>query len=347
MTRTRPLAVGVTPMETRRDVIREVAVHAERCGYSAFFVAEGWGHDASVLLAEIALRTTRIQIGTGVLNVWGRSAATIAMLATSLDVLSDGRFLLGLGAGSPQLAEGLHGVPFVAPLDRLATVTREVRRLLDGQQSEPSAAGPGRPLQLAVRPAHRVPIQLAALGPRAVRLSGELADSWNPFLLPISGLAGSARLLAEGAARVPGKAIPRISPAVPVAVSGDPDRAAAQASWWIAFYLTRMGPLYRDALHRTGFGTEADLVVAGGPPPRGGTARLPAGAEVLVDELTLHGDAGDARAGLERWYGAGAEMPVIVLPPNQPVDDLLHTLESLRPAEVAASTVVPADAGAS
>jgi len=346
MTRTRPLAVGVTPMETRRDVIREVAVHAERCGYSAFFVAEGWGHDASVLLAEIALRTTRIQIGTGVLNVWGRSAATIAMLATSLDGVSDGRFVLGLGAGSPQLAEGLHQVPFVAPLDRLATVTREVRRLLDGQQPEPSAAGRTRSLQLAVRPAHRIPIQLAALGPRAVRLSGELADSWNPFLLPISGLAGSAGLLAEGAARVPGKAIPRICPAVPVAVSADPDRAAAMASWWIAFYLTRMGPLYCDALRRTGFGTEADLVVAGGPPPRGGTARLAAGAEVLVDELTVHGDAARARAGLDRWYRAGAEMPAVVLPPNQPVDDLLHTVESLRPVELTEPTVVHANAGA-
>ena len=127
------------------------------------------------------------------------------MLATSLDGMSDGRFVLGLGAGSPQLAEGLHQVPFARPVDRLATVTREVRRLLDGQQPEPSATGRTRSLQLAVRPAHRIPIQLAALGPRAVRLSGELADSWNPFLLPISGLAGSARLLAEGAARVPGK----------------------------------------------------------------------------------------------------------------------------------------------
>ena len=347
MTRTRPLAVGVTPMETRRDVIREVAVHAERCGYSAFFVAEGWGHDASVLLAEIALRTTRIQIGTGVLNVWGRSAATIAMLATTLDALSDGRFMLGLGAGSPQLAEGLHQVPFVAPLDRLATVTREVRRLLDGEQPEPSAAGRTRSLQLAVRPAQRIPIQLAALGPRAVRLSGELADSWNPFLLPISGLAGSARLLAEGASGVPGRTIPRICPAVPTAVSADPDRAAALTSWWIAFYLTRMGPLYRNALRRAGFGTEADLVVAGGPPPRDGTARLATGAEVLVDELTVHGNPGEARAGLDRWYRAGAEMPVIVLPPNQPVDDLIYTLESLRPADLAPPTVVHADAGAS
>ena len=339
MTPTRPLAVGVTPMETRRDVIREVAVHAERYGYSAFFVAEGWGHDASVLLAEIALRTSRIQIGTGVLNVWGRSAATIAMLATSLDDVSGGRFMLGLGAGSPQLAEGLHHVPFVAPLDRLATVTREVRRLLDGQQ--PSATGGTRSLQLAARPAHRVPIQLAALGPRAVRLSGELADAWSPFLLPISGLAGSMRLLGEGASRVAGKAIPRIWPAVPAAVAADPDRAAALAAWWIAFYLTRMGPLYRNALHRAGFGVEADLVVAGGPPPRGGTARLPAGAEVLVDELTLHGDAAEARAGLDRWYEAGAEMPVIVLPPNQPIDDLLHTVESLRPVDLSEPALAP------
>jgi alkanesulfonate monooxygenase SsuD/methylene tetrahydromethanopterin reductase-like flavin-dependent oxidoreductase (luciferase family) len=330
MTRTRPLAVGVTPMETRPDVILELALHAERCGYSAFSVAEGWGHDASVLLAEIALRTTRIQLGTGVLNVWGRSAATIAMLATSLAGMSDGRFVLGLGAGSPQLAEGLHNVPFAAPVDRLAAVTREVRRLLDGEQREPSETGRTRPLQLAVRPEHPVPIQLAALGPRAVRLSGELADSWCPFLLPISGLAGSVRLLAEGAARVPGRAIPRICPAVPAAVSADPDRAAALASWWIAFYLTRMGPLYRNTLRRAGFGPEADLVVAGGP-PRGGTARLPVGAEVLVDELTVHGDAGEARAGLDRWYRAGAEMPAIVLPPNQPVGDLLHTIESLRP----------------
>ena len=344
MTATRPLAVGVTPMETRPDVIRQVAVRAERCGYSAFYLAEGWGHDASVLLADIALRTSRIQIGTGVLNVWGRSAATIAMLATSLADLSDGRFVLGLGAGSPQLAEGLHHVPFARPVDRLATVTREVRGLLNGAQPEPSAPGRTRPLQLAVRPAHPVPIQLAALGPRAVRLSGELADSWNPFLLPISGLAGSARLLAEGAARVPGRTIPRICPGVPVAVSADPDRAVALASWWIAFYLTRMGPLYRNTLRRAGFGPEADLVVAGGPPPRGGTARLPAGAEVLVDELTVHGDAGQARAGLERWYRAGAEMPVIVLPPDQPVDDLHYTLESLRPADLTEPAVVRAEA---
>src|SRR5437763_1339740 len=108
----RPLAVGVTPMENRREVITRVATLAEDLGYDAFFVAEGWGHDGGVLLAEIAVRTSRIRIGTGVLNTWGRSAAGIAMLAASLSDVSDGRFSLGLGAGSPALAEGFHDVPF-------------------------------------------------------------------------------------------------------------------------------------------------------------------------------------------------------------------------------------------
>jgi alkanesulfonate monooxygenase SsuD/methylene tetrahydromethanopterin reductase-like flavin-dependent oxidoreductase (luciferase family) len=108
MTLARPLAVGVTPMENRRDVIMRVATLAEDLGYSGFFLAEGWGYDAGVLLAEIAVRTGRIRLGTGVLNTWGRTAAGIAMLAASLADLSQGRFILGLGAGSPALAEGFH-----------------------------------------------------------------------------------------------------------------------------------------------------------------------------------------------------------------------------------------------
>src|ERR1700709_315790 len=101
----RPLAVGLTPMETRRDVVLHVATRAEELGYTSVSVAEGWGHDASVLLAEVALRTSRIGLGSGVLNVWARSGATIARAAASLDELSGGRFVLGLGAGSPPLAE--------------------------------------------------------------------------------------------------------------------------------------------------------------------------------------------------------------------------------------------------
>jgi alkanesulfonate monooxygenase SsuD/methylene tetrahydromethanopterin reductase-like flavin-dependent oxidoreductase (luciferase family) len=308
------LAVGLTPMETRRQVVLHVATRAESLGYDAFFLAEGWGHDSSVLLAEVATRTSRIQIGTGVLNVWGRSAAQIAMLATSLHEISEGRFVLGLGAGSPTLAEGLHDVPFRAPVARLAAMARQVRALLDGERVSP--ANGSRGLRLAVGPSP-VPITLAALGPAAIRVCGEVADSWSPFLFPVSALKDGIRLLEEGAV---GRALPQVCPSVPVAVSPDPDQARALASWWVEFYLTSMGPLYATRLRQLGFAAAVDEVLAG---------RVP---EILLDELTLWGDAAAAREGLDRCYAAGADMPVITLPPNRSIDELDHILDALAPA---------------
>jgi alkanesulfonate monooxygenase SsuD/methylene tetrahydromethanopterin reductase-like flavin-dependent oxidoreductase (luciferase family) len=330
MTQPRPLAVGLTPMETRRDVVLHVATRAEELGYSAVFVAEGWGHDASVLLAEIAGRTTRIGLGTGVLNVWGRSPATIAMLSASLDEVSGGRFLLGLGTGSPSLAEGLHGVPFAQPVERLGQLTRQVRRLLDGERLDESVPGGARPLRLAVRPASRIPIGLAALGPRATRLAGEVADAWFPFLLPLSGLKEGVRLLGEGAGRGgAARPLPQIRPGLPVAVAPDPAAARELASWWVRFYLTSMGPLYARTLRHLGFAEAVDVVLAGAA--AGDPSPLGAEAGVLLDELTVWGDAPAARASLDRWYGAGADMPVIVLPPGRARAELDHALESLRP----------------
>ncbi len=310
------LAVGLTPMETRREVVLHVATRAESLGYDAFFLAEGWGHDASVLLAEVATRTSRIRIGTGVLNVWGRSAAQIAMLASSLHEISQGRFALGLGAGSPTLAEGLHDVEFRAPVSRLAATARQVRALLDGERVAP--ANGGRGLRLAVGPSP-VPITLAALGPAAIRLCGEVADSWGPFLFPVSALKDGVRLLENGAV---GRAVPQVCPFVPAAVSPDPARARALASWWVEFYLTGMGPLYATRLRQLGFGAAVDEVA-------NAKGRTP---EILLDELTLWGDAAAAREGVERYSAAGADMPVITLPPNRSIEDLDHILDALAPA---------------
>src|SRR5690242_20259231 len=103
--------VGLTPMETRRDVIVNAALLAEELGYESFAVAEGWGWDSISLLTELALRTRSIRLGSGVLSVWGRSPATLAMSAATLHHVSGGRFDLGLGASSRALAEGFHDVP--------------------------------------------------------------------------------------------------------------------------------------------------------------------------------------------------------------------------------------------
>lgn len=328
MSPTRSLAVSLTPLESRREVVLHVAERAEQLGYDAFFLAEGWGYDAGVLLAEVATRTHTIRIGTGILNIWGRSAAGVAMLAASLAAVSDGRFVLGLGAGSPSLAEGLHDVEFVAPVARLAAVTREVRRLLDGERVTPSVPGRSRPLKLGLRPESEIPVYLAALGPRAIRLCGEVADGWVPFLLPRSGLQEGVQLLRDGVADS-GRPLPRVCPAVPLAVSADPDEARKIASWWVIFYLHSMGPLYREAMTRHGLGEAVTALLTTEPDPR--TSDVPESAQVLIDELTLCGDPDRAHDALDTWYNAGAQMLALTLPPGRDLAELDYMLEVMRP----------------
>ena len=329
-TPSRRVAVGVTPMENRHDVVLHLADCAEALGYDSFLLAEGWGHDAPVLLGAAAARTRRIRLGTGVLNVWGRSAAGIAMLATSIDAVSGGRFVLGLGAGSPQLAEGLHDQPFVAPVARLESVTRQVRALLAGERMTPSRADGQRPLRLAVEPRPEIPVHLAGLGPRTGRLAGELADAWYPFLLPRSGLPDSVALLRSAASEAD-RPVPLVSPGVPVAVARDPETARATASWWVATYLTSMGPIYGRTLRRLGLAAAVDAVLAANPTPR--STEVPPDAQVLLDELVISGDAETGRAGVDRWFDAGGELPVLVLPPGRPVAELEYALEVLRPTD--------------
>ncbi|GAA4925037.1 alkanesulfonate monooxygenase SsuD/methylene tetrahydromethanopterin reductase-like flavin-dependent oxidoreductase (luciferase family) [Actinomycetospora succinea] len=321
------LGVALTPMETRHDVVLHLARRAEELGYDTFTVAEAWGWDAGVLLAEVAGATGRIALGVSVINTWGRSAGTIAMLAASLDEVSGGRFRLGLGAGSPALAEGLHDVPFERPVEHLAAVTVQVRRLLRGERLEPTTGAKG--LRLGVPPRTGVPLHLAALGSRSVRLAGELADGWDPFFLPRSGLGRIREDLREGAARAGRADLPVVCPGIPTAVADDPVIARAMASWWVVFYLTSMGPLYPRTLRAHGLGGAVDEVVAANPTGR--TTDVPESAEVLLDELTIHGDTEQARAALERWRAAGAERPAIVLPPGRPVEELDHILDALRP----------------
>ena len=146
--------VGLTPMETRRDVIVRAAVLADKLGYEIFVVPEGWGLDSTPVLTEIALRTATIRLASGVLSVWGRTPATLAMTAATLHQVSGGRYVLGLGASTKALAEGFHDVAFEHPA--------------------------ARPLRLGQPPAPELPIWVAALGQHTTRVAAELGDGWIP-----------------------------------------------------------------------------------------------------------------------------------------------------------------------
>src|SRR2546426_7169713 len=210
------------PLENRRDVLIALATDADRLGYEAFCLPETWAYDVTVLLAEAAVKTKHITLGTGILGVWNRSAGTLPMAAATLSAQSGGRFLLGLGASTPQLTEGLHDVSFTAPVAQLRRIVTQVRALLRGERIPLECVTAARALKLNVPSGPDVPIYLAALADESVRLAGELADGWLPFLYPRSHLAAGRTLLAEGAARRrEGTAELIVAPSVPTAVAED------------------------------------------------------------------------------------------------------------------------------
>jgi alkanesulfonate monooxygenase SsuD/methylene tetrahydromethanopterin reductase-like flavin-dependent oxidoreductase (luciferase family) len=321
-----PVGVSLMPLENRRADIMRLATEAERRGYAGFFLPETWAHDVTVLLAEVAVRTGRIALGTGILSVWGRTPGTLAMAAATLHDVSGGRFTLGLGASTAQLVEGLHDVPYRDPFERMRRTIVQVRALLAGERLPLGAAG-GRPLRLNVPPAP-VPIHLAGLAPETIRLAGELADGWLPFLYPRSRLPEGRALLAEGAARVsPARALPAIVPSLPTVVAADAAEARKGAAWFVSFYLTSMGPFYPRTISRLGFAKEVEAVIAANPSR--GSAEVPPEAEALLDELTVYGTPEQARDRLAAWQQAGAAMPVLLLPPNQTAAQIDFALEAL------------------
>src|ERR1700729_3752035 len=200
--------VGLTPMETRRDVIVRTAVLADELGYEIFAVPEGWGLDSTPVLTEIALRTTRIHLASSVLSVWGRTPATLAMTAATLSQVCGGRYLLGLGASTKALAEGFHDTAFEHPAARLRDTVTKVRALLAGQPP-PAGQRPGRP-PAAFGPASR---RAAHLGRRAGPSHHPGRRRTRRRLDPRAGGAGLSPQLgspAEAAARRrrPGRATP-------------------------------------------------------------------------------------------------------------------------------------------
>ena len=322
------------PLENRRDVLLSLATAADRLGYDGYFLPETWAYDTTVLLAEAAVKTERITLGTGILSVWNRSAATIAMAAATLASVSGGRFVLGLGASTPQLTEGLHDLPYTAPVPRMRRTLEQVRALLRGERIPLAVTSSARPLKLNVPAVPDLPIYLAALGDASVRLTGELADGWTPFIYPRRCLADGVERLREGAARSGRpERLPIVAPSVPAVVSDDPAKAREGAAWFVAFYLVSMGTLYRQSLARQGFGKAVEAVLAANTPRFAGL--VPPDAEELLEELTVFGTPVEARRRLARWHEAGAALPILLLRPNLSAEELECTLDAMRPRDAA------------
>jgi F420-dependent oxidoreductase-like protein len=305
--------MGYAPPGTNPVELIELAREAERLGYDSAWAAEAWGTDVVSVLAWLGAQTTTLKLGAGIMQIPARTPAMTAMTAATLDLMSGGRVLLGLGASGPQVVEGWHGQSFGKPLGRtreyIEIVRAAIRRELVEHAGEhyaipytgPDATGLGKPLKLMLRPVRdEIPIYLAAIGPKNVALAAEIADGWLPVWVSptkLEDVFGDALAPAK-----PGFDIAAFS--VPVAISDDLPAARDIVKPQLALYVGGMGAkgqnYYNALVARYGYEREAreiqELYLGGKK-----LEAIAAVPDALVDEVALVGDRDRIADRLEVW----------------------------------------------
>jgi F420-dependent oxidoreductase-like protein len=300
------------------DLVREV----ERLGYDSIWSAESYGSDAVTPVAWIAAVTPRIHVGTGIMQLAGRTPAATAMTAMTLDALSGGRFRLGLGVSGPQVVEGWHGQPFGRPLQRTREYVAIVRAILRREKplehrgdyyqvpyAGADATGLGKPLKSILHGRPDLPIYLAAVGPKNIALAAEIADGWIPTFFSVRRMKMFREWLDAGfRARPAAPAAFDIMPMVAVVVGDDLAACRASVKARLALYVGGMGArgrnFYNDIACRYGYDEAAkkvqDFYLAGRKAEA--EAAVP---DALVDEVALCGPRERIRELLGEWRSSG------------------------------------------
>ncbi|HYC01155.1 MAG TPA: LLM class F420-dependent oxidoreductase [Candidatus Limnocylindrales bacterium] len=289
-----------------------LAREAENLGYESVWTAEAYGSDAFTPLAWIGANTSRIKLGTAVAQISARTPACVAMTATTLDYMSGGRLILGIGVSGPQVVEGWYGMPFAKPFTRTREFIEIVRTMIkregpvsfDGQYYQlpyngPGSVGLGKPLKLITHPLRDcIPIYLGAEGPKNVRLAADVADGWLPmFFSPYR-------------THVYSEALDHLRPGFEIAcmaqvvVGSDVSACLIPVKWMLAFYIGGMGAkdknFHVNIMSRMGFEAEVrkvqELFLGGDR-----AAAAEAVPDQLADEISLVGPPERIRERLQAW----------------------------------------------
>jgi F420-dependent oxidoreductase-like protein len=295
-----------------------IVQEAERLGYDSVWAAEAYGSDTATVLGWLAGQTSTIRLGSGIFQMPARSAAMTAMTAATIDQLSGGRMILGIGSSGPQVAEGWHGQRFAKQLQRTREYVAVMRMVLARERVEfhgetlelPLPDGPGKALKLTISPVQeQIPIYIAAIGPKNTELAGEIADGWIPTLFSPEHVSELRPLLEQGAARS-GKSLESfdMAPTVSVYVTDDLARARDAMRPFIALYVGGMGSrkqnFYNQLVCRYGYEADAkhiqDLYLEG--KREEAMAAIP---DKLIDSVSLCGPADVVRERLAVYRDAG------------------------------------------
>ena len=317
-----------------RKMYLRAAVLADELGYDSFWLPEAWGYEIFSLLAEMAVATKRIKLGTGIVNVYSRTPGLIAMSAATIHDISEGRFVLGIGTSGKNVIEGFHGRPFDKPLTQVRDVVRVVRTLLGGGKlSEAQASNPAyRPFRLEMPlPKTSVPIYVAALKQKAIEQIGECADGWMPTFWPYERLGEGKAWIAAGAARAGRDPSAIVTAPFTTVLPLGGDAGVDMAKQIIAFYIGGMGDYYIELLTRFGFAEECQKIAAlyQDKPTR----HLAAGAVTgpMIEALTIAGDPTRCIEELARRRSLGMDLPILNLPTNMPWEVVEQFIRGLAP----------------
>jgi F420-dependent oxidoreductase-like protein len=340
------IGLGINYAGGFKEVAAEVA-DLERAGLDIVFVPEAYSFDAVSALGYLAASTERVQLASGILQLYTRTPTLTAMTAAGLDYVSDGRFILGLGASGPQVIEGFHGVPYDAPIARtreVIDICRQVWRRETVQHHgkhytiplpAEQGTGLGKPLKLINKPVReRIPILVAALGPKNVELAAEIAEGWQPiFYLPEKAQDVWGKALASGQAKrdpALGDLDVYAGPALAIGENVEPMREFVKPQ--LALYIGGMGAKDKNFYHtlatRYGYGAAADriqeLYLSGDK-----DSAVKAVPDELVRDISLIGTRGFVKERLAAFREAGVTA-LNVVPIAATPADRIKLIETLR-----------------
>ena len=326
-----PVGGGLTPQETI-DFVRR----AEELGYESVWHGESWGYDAFTPLAWAAARTSTIGIGTHIATLFSRTPAMTAQSAATLDFLSGGRLILGLGTSGPIVVENWHGQRWERPLQRTREYVEILRLALAGERVDyEGELFRLRSFRLREPPLRSsIPIMIASIGPRNIELTGEVADGWLPIFLRRDAIPELRERLVAGAERS-GRdpAAIEVAPSVIAAVAGSPGEARALARAHVAYYVGGMGAFYNRLMQRFGWEEEAERIRAHWrlPNREGRRAAADAVTGEMIDSTSAVGTKAQARERLDEARAAGVTLPILMFPFGADKPLIRDTLEALAP----------------
>ena len=326
---------------SRRDVSTEAIVSlaqlADRLGYASVWVGESWGRDAFTLLTMVACHTSNVRLGTGIVPVYSRTPALLAQTVASLDTISHGRAILGLGTSGRLVIEQWHGEKFDRPLQRTREYIEIIRMALQGERvNYQGHFYQVQRFRMATEPVQeRLPIYVASLGPKNLELTGQLADGWLPTWVDVLRLPEMTQQVVQPALAA-GRSASDVTVAPQVlalASNTEEENAHARnlARAHMAYYVGGMGTYYNDLFRRYGYVEESARVREAweaGDRERAAQSIT----DEMLDNITIIGDRDDCLRKVEKYRQAGADMPVLAFPHGASIEAMERTLEALAPS---------------